>query len=536
MKHNSGAAAKRGTRQKLLWSMVAALAVSSLVLLTYSHLVYLPALTGGRGYRQFFRSRRRRSDRIGMSQREFYKKHTESFNEDQKMVVNMTRHAWHGYRKFAGWSDYLSMPTLVGKTVYGHDMALTTVDSLDTLFIMGLHEEFDEASAWIKANLSDIMFQDSIVSFFEITIRSLGGLLSAYYLSEEKHFLSLADKLGRALQMGFTCRASVPCHTVDLQGYTSYGEPHLSEAGTFQLEFEYLAHATQNDSFLLQVKHVNNIMAKLVETNYSNGLIPVRMDWKFLEPQQGAVISLGALGDSHYEYLLKQWLLTGKQDSKLREMYVRSVEGIKAELVGRSYPSNYAFVGKLLETGELEPAMEHLTCFVPGMLALGYYHGMPTSHLELAKELTETCVQMYLQSASQLAPEMTLFAAQVNPDDIQGTQPELIAFPQQDYNILRPETVESLMILYRVTGDEIYREHGRTIMKAFEKRSKVEAGGYRSTSNVWYGELTTMAGPMESFFIAETLKYLFLLFSDDDILALDEIVFNTEAHPFPMWR
>ncbi|KUF87070.1 hypothetical protein AM588_10001374 [Phytophthora nicotianae] len=374
-----------------------------------------------------------------MSQREFYKKHTESFNEDQKMVVNMTRHAWHGYRKFAGWSDYLSMPTLVGKTVYGHDMALTTVDSLDTLFIMGLHEEFDEASAWIKANLSDIMFQDSI-------------------------------------------------------------------------------------------------MAKLVETNYSNGLIPVRMDWKFLEPQQGAVISLGALGDSHYEYLLKQWLLTGKQDSKLREMYVRSVEGIKAELVGRSYPSNYAFVGKLLETGELEPAMEHLTCFVPGMLALGYYHGMPTSHLELAKELTETCVQMYLQSASQLAPEMTLFAAQVNPDDIQGTQPELIAFPQQDYNILRPETVESLMILYRVTGDEIYREHGRTIMKAFEKQSKVEAGGYRSTSNVWYGELTTMAGPMESFFIAETLKYLFLLFSDDDILALDEIVFNTEAHPFPMWR
>ncbi|KAI9993423.1 hypothetical protein PInf_015505 [Phytophthora infestans] len=460
MKHVLGIATKRGARQKLLWSMVAAMAVLSLVLLTYAHLIYLPAMTERRGYRQFFRARR---DRVDMSLRELYKKRSQSFNEDQQKVVNMTRHAWRGYRKFAGWSDYLSMPKLEGGTVYGHDMALTAVDSLDTLFIMGLHEEFDEASTWIKTNLSDIMFQKSTVSFFEITIRSLGGLLSAY------------------------------------------GEPQLSEAGSFQLEFAYLARATDDESFLLPVNHVNSI--------------------------PGSVVSVGALGDSHYEYLLKQWLLSGKHDNKLRDMYVTAVAAIEVELVGYSYPSNFAFIGKLLATGELEPAMEHLTCFVPGMLALGYYHGMPTSHLELAKELTETC--MYLQSASQLAPDITQFITQVDPNDIEE---ELFALPQQDYNLLRPETVESLMILYRVTGDEIYREYGRIIMNAFEKQSKVEAGGYRSTLNVWYGQPKTKSGPMESFFIAETLKYLFLLFSDEDILSLDEIVFNTEAHPFPMWR
>ncbi|EEY56601.1 mannosyl-oligosaccharide 1,2-alpha-mannosidase, putative [Phytophthora infestans T30-4] len=504
--------------------MVAAMAVLSLVLLTYAHLIYLPAMTERRGYRQFFRARR---DRVDMSLRELYKKRSQSFNEDQQKVVNMTRHAWRGYRKFAGWSDYLSMPKLEGGTVYGHDMALTAVDSLDTLFIMGLHEEFDEASTWIKTNLSDIMFQKSTVSFFEITIRSLGGLLSAYYLSEEKYFLSLADSLGRALQKGFTCEDSVPCQADQY----SYGEPQLSEAGSFQLEFAYLARATDDESFLLPVNHVNSIMANLVETRYSNGLIPVDMDWKSLKPQPGSVVSVGALGDSHYEYLLKQWLLSGKHDNKLRDMYVTAVAAIEVELVGYSYPSNFAFIGKLLATGELEPAMEHLTCFVPGMLALGYYHGMPTSHLELAKELTETC--MYLQSASQLAPDITQFITQVDPNDIEE---ELFALPQQDYNLLRPETVESLMILYRVTGDEIYREYGRIIMNAFEKQSKVEAGGYRSTLNVWYGQPKTKSGPMESFFIAETLKYLFLLFSDEDILSLDEIVFNTEAHPFPMWR
>ncbi|OWZ05626.1 Glycoside hydrolase [Phytophthora megakarya] len=485
--------------------MVAAMAVLSLFLLAYTHLIYLPAMTGESGNRPFLRARRHRPA-MNTTLREFYKSQVKTFNEDQQKVVSMTRHAWHGYRKFAGWSDYLNVVTMKGGNVYGHDMALTTVDSLDTLFLMGLHDEFDEASAWVKANLSDTMFEPYPVSFFEITIRSLGGLLSAYYLSGEKHFLHIADSLGRALQMGFKCGNFVPCRSIDLENFDGYEEPLLSEAGSFQLEFAYLAHATQDDSFMIQVNHMNAIMAELVKTRFPNGLIPVSMDWSNLRPYPNSVISIGALGDSHYEYLLKQWLLTGKTNDQMRDI------------------------------GVLEPAMEHLTCFVPGMLALGYYHGMPTSHLELAKDLTETCVQMYLQSTSHLAPEITQFTTAANPYDVKQTNPEMFPQPTQDYNILRPETVESLMILYRVTGDEMYREYGRVIMEAFEKYSKIPAGGYRSTNNVWYGSPTTKGGPMESFFIAETLKYLFLLFSDDDILPLDQIVFNTEAHPFPVWR
>jgi hypothetical protein len=82
---------------------------------------------------------------------------------------------------------------------------------------------------------------------------------------------------------------------------------------------------------------------------------------------------------------------------------------------------------------------------------------------------------MYLQSASHLAPEITQFITEVDPHGDQATSPELFAYPTQDYNILRPETVESLMILFRVTGDETYREYGRTIMNAIEKHSKVRA-------------------------------------------------------------
>jgi mannosyl-oligosaccharide alpha-1,2-mannosidase len=39
----------------------------------------------------------------------------------------------------------------------------------------------------------------------------------------------------------------------------------------------------------------------------------------------------------------------------------------------------------------------------------------------------------------------------------------------------------------------------------------------------------------QSFFMAETLKYLYLLFSPRDLVSLDEFVFNTEAHPFKVW-
>ncbi|RLN02186.1 hypothetical protein BBJ28_00001256 [Nothophytophthora sp. Chile5] len=462
MEGEKAASIKRGTSPKLLRTMVGALTALSIVVLTYMHFIYLPIIDG-RESRQFLRAGRLDPAATDLSLREFYKVRAKVLSKDQQQVVDMTRHAWQGYRDFAHWSDYLDVQSMAGGTVYSHDMALTTVDSLDTLFIMGLHDEFDEASAWVKANLGPLMFQEGEVSFFEITIRSLGGLLSAYYLS---------------------------------------GLP-------------------------------------------------------------GSAISFGALGDSYYEYLLKQWLLTGKQNDQLKDMYITAVNGMRSELIGQSFPSNYTFVGKITGTGRFEAAMEHLTCFVPGMLALGYAHGMPASHLELAKRLTDTCVQMYLKSESHLAPEVTQFITEADDANFKRTHTELFVYSAEDHNILRPETVESLMILHRLTGDEIYREHGRIIMNAIEKHSKVRyrevqtlsfthsnpwgtddfwclafqqvpAGGYRSTENVWSGSPTTKDGTMESFFLAETLKYLYLLFSDDDLLPLDQIVFNTEAHPFPV--
>ena len=105
---------------------------------------------------------------------------------------------------------------------------------------------------------------------------------------------------------------------------------------------------------------------------------------------------------------------------------------------------------------------------------------------------------------------------------------------QTPVNLLRPETVESLFVLYRVTRDPIYREWGWEILQAFQRHGRVQSGGFASLrhTNTPYPSKTDK---MESFFLAETLKYLFLLFSDEDVLPLDKWVFNTEAHPLPIW-
>lgn len=106
---------------------------------------------------------------------------------------------------------------------------------------------------------------------------------------------------------------------------------------------------------------------------------------------------------------------------------------------------------------------------------------------------------------------------------------------QSMQNLQRPETVESLFYLYRLTKDQRYREWGWNIFQSFERYTKLRDGGYACLRNV--RTTGNFRDRMESFFLAETLKYLYLLFEDDDsVLSLREWVFNTEAHPLPIWR
>ena len=136
------------------------------------------------------------------------------------------------------------------------------------------------------------------------------------------------------------------------------------------------------------------------------------------------------------------------------------------------------------------------------------------------KALTYTCYQMYARMNTGLSPEFVQFF----PDN------DLQSGLHAAYYVLRPETVESMFILYHLTGDPIYREWGWEIFQAIEKYCKTKYG-YGSFPDVSRTDLHPN-NKMESYFLAETLKYLYLLFDPETpIDLLHKHVFNTEAHP-----
>merc|ERR1711920_165173 len=187
---------------------------------------------------------------------------------------------------------------------------------------------------------------------------------------------------------------------------------------------------------------------------------------------------------------------------------------------------NLTFVGTW-DGHRRTPQMDHLVCFIAGTLALGATAGAGESnHMGIAKEIAAACNEMYVQTKTGLAPEITFF----EPDG------RLNIKTADAHNLLRPETVESLFYLYRLTGDKMYQDWGWKIFNAFEQHAKVEGGGYSSLRNVLHVP-PGLRDKMESFFLAETIKYFFLLFDDSKtLLPLNKFVINTEAHPLRIYK
>lgn len=197
------------------------------------------------------------------------------------------------------------------------------------------------------------------------------------------------------------------------------------------------------------------------------------------------------------------------------------------------------FVGELL-SDSFSPKMDHLVCFLPGNLALGAMllktnPSLPqdqiNSIMKLAEELTETCYRMYSQMETGLSPELVYF------NTFEGSTQDLYVKDADKHNLLRPETVESLYYMYKVTKNKKYQDYGWKIFEAFEKYTKIEGGGYTSISDVTNPYNTKPRDKMESFFLAETLKYFYLLFEDDNSPNFDlrKWVINTEAHMLPIY-
>ncbi|KAF9529051.1 glycoside hydrolase family 47 protein [Crepidotus variabilis] len=520
-------------------------------------------------------------------------------------------HAYHGYEKYAMPNDELRPVTNGFSNEYGR-WAATAVDSLDTMILMGLKDEYKRALDHIK----DMSFEISTIKpglevrFFETVIRYLGGLLSAYALSGDKVLLFRAEELANTLEVAFDSPTGLPSFSFILDSHRRLrkkgGEnSNIADVSSLHLEYTYLAAATGNYKYLNRTTHIINMLSK-ANVSDSNGMLSVWWSQKTGLPQ-GAYISVGALADSAHEYLLKLYLLTGKTDKRSIEMYIRMTTQVITHLLYLSPHRNMLYVTDAYDLKSTPShKLEHLACFFPGLLALGAHtlpldnlasigidpnqifssalHGLGRAdferlsnynltevHMWAAEGLAQTCYLSYADQATGLGPDemwMSTKAASkpklwINaldtwrlegskgswsrgkmmgksiPPGLQNGKP-MKDPTRRDYTLkatnylLRPETVESLYILWRLTGQAKYREWAWNIFEAIEKVAKTESG-YTHIVHVDI-DPPKRGDIMPSFFLAETLKYLYLIFLDDDPLPLDKWVFNTEAHPLPVFR
>uniref|UniRef100_A0A8C7EZZ8 alpha-1,2-Mannosidase n=1 Tax=Oncorhynchus kisutch TaxID=8019 RepID=A0A8C7EZZ8_ONCKI len=440
----------------------------------------------------------------------------------------MMKHAWDSYRQY-GWGHNELKPLAKkghSTNIFGNSqMGATIVDALDSLYMMGLHDEFKDGQEWIEQNLDFSV--NAEVSVFEVNIRFIGGLLAAYYLSGQEVFKVKAVQLAEKLLPAFNTPTGIPWAMVNLKsgvgrnwGWASAGSSILAEFGTLHMEFVHLTYLTGNPAYYQKVMHIRKLLAKM---DRPNGLYP-----NYLNPRTGRWgqhhTSVGGLGDSFYEYLLKAWLMSDKTDTEARKTYDDAIEAIERHLIRKSN-GGLTFIGEW-KNGHLERKMGHLTCFAGGMFALGA-DGSPDDkaghYLQLGAEIAHTCHESYDRTVLKLGPEAFKFDSGL----------EAVAVRQNEkYYILRPEVIETYWYMWRFTHDPKYRQWGWEAAQAIDKYCRV-SGGFSGVKDV-YSSNPTYDDVQQSFFLAETLKYLYLLFSSDDLMPLESWVFNTEAHPLPV--
>jgi Glycosyl hydrolase family 47 len=405
-------------------------------------------------------------------------------------------HAWNNYERYAWGHDALRPLSKTAHDWYGQSLLMTPVDALDTLLLMHLDAEAAKTRLLIVNELS--FDRDVYVKNFEVTIRLLGGLLSSYQLTGDKRLLNLAEDLGTRLLPVFDSPTGLPYVYVNLRSReVRDAVTNPAETGTLLLEFGTLSKLTGKPIFYEKAKRA------LVETykrRSAIGLVGSIINVETgLWTDTDSHISGGI--DSYYEYLWKCWRLFGDQDC--RDMWNASIPAVHKYLADET--SGELWYGRAdMQTGKrTATTYGALDAFFPALLAL-------SGDVARARRLQASSFKMW---------------------NVEGIEPELLDYKTMrviagGYH-LRPEIVESTYYLYRYTGDPQYRRMGEKIFNDFVKYCRTDAG-YAALADVTTKQ---QRDEMESFVLAETFKYFYLLFAPPRTLDFDKIVFNTEAHP-----
>jgi mannosyl-oligosaccharide alpha-1,2-mannosidase len=467
---------------------------------------------------------------------------------------------WQAYRQFAWMKDAL-MPVTGGYRDQFSGWAATLVDSLDTLWIMGLRAEFDEA---VKA-VATIDFGNSSearVNTFETNIRYMGGLLAAYDLSKRPVLLAKATELGDLLYAAFNTENRMPVDFIDFNraktGAELFVEGSVVSAspGTLSLEMTRLSQVTGDPKYYDAMSKVMELFHLQQNETKLPGLWPMFVSMKNEDVATGNQFTLAGCADSLYEYLPKMHGLLRGSEPIYETMSRGFLDAANKHMIFRPMLPGGE---DILVTGAvstdnngiatLDPESEHLGCYLGGAFALGGRLLNRPEDVDIGAKLTNGCVYAYKSFPAGVGPErwnMVACESRTNctwDEDIWNQEkrkrPEWMEHLPKGFTtakdpryILRPEAIESVFILYRITGRSEFQEAAWDMFQGVRNATRTQYASGAVPDVTRPVDTTMNEDYMESFWLAETLKYFYLAFSPPDVISLDDYVLNTEAHPF----
>ena len=490
-------------------------------------------------------------------------------------VKSSFEHSWQGYKQHAWMADELS-PIDGGFVQTFGGWAATLVDTLDTLWIMGLKDEFEEAINAAK-DINFNLTSEETLNVFETTIRYLGGFLGAHDLTNGTYpvLLQKATEVGDLLYCAFDTPNRMPATRWKWKEALA-GEPQtagdstlIAEIGSLSLEFTRLSQLTGDIKYFDAIQRIMNEFDTKQSLTKLPGLWPVVMNAKYIT-FVSAGFTLGGMADSLYEYLPKQHLLLGGRGEQMKKMYEYSITAAMNHIFFQPMVpegkdilfSGGARVDDETKAITTEARGQHLGCYAGGMVGLGAKIFDHPEHMNMARKLVDGCIWAYDNMPSGIMPEVfTMLACEMNSECVwdekkwhtavlqnakgHATESDKTDPPISDEELLnntitrghlkpgfveisdpryllRPEAIESVFIHYRLTGEPDLLEAAWRMFQSIEKHTRTEY------ANAMIGDVTVESpeklNKMESFWMAETLKYFYLVFSEGGVVSLDDYV------------
>lgn len=515
---------------------------------------------------------------------------TETREARRREVRRLFQKNWQSYRQHAWMRDAL-LPISGGGRDQFSGWAATLVDSLDTLWIMGLRDEFDEAVDAV-ATIDFGTSTNRRVNMFETNIRYLGGLLGAYDLSQRSILLQKAVELGDMLHAGFNTANGLPVDFFNIESSKSgdalpiESRVAIAGPGTLLMEFTRLSQLTGDPKYYTAISRLVSVFEDAQPQTSVPGMWPTTGSMKTPDVTTGSDYTLGSGADSLYEYITKMYYLMGGKEDRYRKMSILWMDAADKNMFFRPMlpdGKDILFSGNLNSEAkpehQLDGESEHLACFLGATYALGGRLFGRQDYMTTGEKLGQGCAYAYNVTATGMMCErFNLVKCDArdtcpwNQDKFEqekerkgrwkeGLPPGFVTCKDPRY-ILRPEAIETIFYLWRITGLQEYQEIAWQMFDAVAKGTETEYANaavmdvnsrerplrqedYMEVSDcddattcvcacVCVQEQMLTRNYLQSFWLAETVKYFYLALSPPDLISLDEYVLNTEAHPFKL--